>query len=324
MDKLCIACQKAVPDDGRFMSCAECKHDYHLGQTCSGIASKTFTTMGQDKRDVWVCKACRTNKKRLGACPQLISEDEEENVASQLLREIREIKTNVESLPALHEKVDSLLFLNEEFTKLSRAVQELNVAMKTMQERDATREAEVNSLKATVQAQSEQLQTQAEQLQELRQSQNDLEQYSRRTNLEIQGLPYHRNENLRDELTQLASVLEVPNVSSADVVAVHRLPCKPETVPTVLVQFTSVATKENWSNARGRLQRLHRLGKLPKLFFNDNLSKLNRELFWRARTTARERGYEFAWAKGGKIYVKKAENAPLIRVNRVTDIDKIV
>ncbi|CAN7992889.1 unnamed protein product [Ixodes hexagonus] len=163
------------------MSCAECKHDYHLGQTCSVIASKTFTTMGQDKRDVWVCKACRTNKKRLGACPQLISEDEEENVGSQLLREIREIKTNVESLPALHEKVDSLLFLKEEFTKLSRDVQELNVAMKTMQERDATREAEVNSLKATVQAQSEQLQ-------ELRQSQNDLEQYSRRTNLEIQGL----------------------------------------------------------------------------------------------------------------------------------------
>lgn len=140
----------------------------------------------------------------------------------------------------------------------------------------------MNSLKASVQAQ-------ADQLQQWRDDQNGLEQYSKSANLEIRGLPYKRNENLRERLTQLASRLESPHFSNIDVVAVHRLPGKPEAIPTLLMRFSTVATKYSWSNARGRLQRLHQTEELPKLFFNDNLSKLNWELFWHARTTNKER-----------------------------------
>lgn len=168
----------------------------------------------------------------------------------------------MENFPALHARVDSLLFLKEEFTKLSRSVQELDVAVKSVQEQDTTRGAEVNSLKATVEAQ-------ADQLQRLRDEQNDLEQYSKNANLEIRGLPYKQNENLRERLTQLASQLQLPNFSITGVLAVHRLPGKPEAIPSVLVRFSSVAAKESWSNTRGRLQRHHQSGELSNLFFRD-------------------------------------------------------
>lgn len=329
-DDDCIACHTALPDDGRFMTCAECGLSYHLGQTCSGIASNTFTTMGQAKRDTWACKTCRANKKRVGsqsrADPALASEATNED--NPLLLEIMK---RVDSLPQLLEKVDSLLSMKTDVVKLTETVQELEKAvtvltkdynevikdLKESQETVKANEAELCALKAIVQKQ-------AFELERIREEQNAADQYSRNANLEIHGLPTQPNENLQDVLNDLAEKLELSNFSPADVTAVHRIPSKRGRIPTVLVRFKSVATKERWSNVRKKLRALHDSGMLPKLFFNDNLTKMNRELFWCARTTAKAKGYKFAWVKAGKIYVKKDETAALIRVNRQADIDKLV
>lgn len=40
------------------MNCTDCGRGYHVGG-CSGIADKTFTTMGSVKREKWRCRACR-------------------------------------------------------------------------------------------------------------------------------------------------------------------------------------------------------------------------------------------------------------------------
>lgn len=326
----CIACHIALPDDGRFMTCAECGLSYHLGQTCSGIASNTFTTMGQSKRDAWACKTCRANKKRAGSQsrsdPTLVSEV---TTADNPL--LLEIMKKVDSLPQLHEKIDSLLSMKAEVVKLTETVQELekavtvlskdyNEVVKDLKESQKTvkaNEAELSALKATVQAQ-------AFELQRIREEQNAADQYSRNANLEIHGLPTQPNENLQDALNDLAEKLELPNFSPDDVTAVHRIPSKRGDIPTVLVRFKSASAKERWSEVRKKLRALHDSGKLPKLFFNDNLTKMNRELFWCARTAAKAKGYKFAWVKAGKIYVKKDETAALIRVNRQADVDKIV
>lgn len=63
----------------------------------------------------------------------------------------------------------------------------------------------------------------------LKQEPNDLDQYSRRLNLEIHGVPHDKRENLLDKLNRLAEELDVSHLSDQDVEAVHRLSSKSET-----------------------------------------------------------------------------------------------
>lgn len=320
-DNKCIACMDDLPSDGRLMTCAECGLSYHIGQNCSGIAASTFTTMGQTKRDNWVCKTCRTAKKRGGASVQGAGPVADSNeVLSGLMEEVK----------GLHIKLDALLSLKTEVSNLAKTVREMGASvsfvskrydsvmdeLKSAQEKVAAQEVEMQSLK-------EMLQTQSQQVENLFREQNDAEQYSRRANMEINGLKVSASENLSEWIEKLAETLEVPRFSTDDVVSIHRLPAKHGATPAVLVRFASVAIKETWFGLRGRLRQLHDSEIIPRLFFNENLTRANRRLFWLARVAAKANGYKFAWVKGGKIFVKKFEDSPLIRVNSEADIRKI-
>lgn len=52
---------------------------------------------------------------------------------------------------------------------------------------------------------------------------NELEQYSRRQNIEIHGMQKEENENLLDKMNCLARTLELPELSDSDLDSLHRL-----------------------------------------------------------------------------------------------------
>lgn len=339
-DDVCVACHKQLTCDGLLMTCASCHHGYHLGQACSGIAHSTFSAMGLAKREAWVCKTCRSAKARTGDGTQFVSqslpreaaENPETPVANiGLAAELKAIKDSLLCLPVLTQKVDALLSLRDEFSNLATSVSNLeksvnfmsdqydsiSTQLKDCKSQNVKLESEIVDLTTTVQEQTEQLQL-------LRNAQNDSEQYCRNANLEIHGLPLDKKENLKQTLEQLAVKLEIPNFSLNEIDAVHRLQGRRGSIPTVLVRFASVACKEKWFDARDNLRELHQAGKLPRLFFNENLTKQNRDLFWQARTAAKAKGYQFAWVKSGKIFVKKDESSARIRIGSLADLDKIV
>lgn len=329
----CIACHKPLPNDGKIMTCACCNNAYHLGKACSGIAQNTFNTMGLAKREAWVCKTCRSSKVRTGPGSQSEPVQTVGNVTADvsLAADLKEIKDSLLCLPVLAKKVDALLGLKDEVSNLRTAVDQLEKAVKFMSDQYDTVSAQLKECKSqNVKLQSDvavlttTVQTQAEQLQLLRNTQNDSEQYSRNANLEIHGLPIEENEDLKETLERLAAKLDIADFSLTEVVSVHRLQAKRDSIPTVLVRFATVSSKEKWSDARGKLRNLFQSDKLPKLFFNDNLTRQNRDLFWQARTVAKDKGYKFAWVKTGKIFVKKDESATLIRIGTLKDVDKIV
>lgn len=72
-----------------------------------------------------------------------------------------------------------------------------------------------------------------------------------------------------------------------------------------------------------RLSSLHNSGKLPKVYFNENLTRANRELFWMARSKAKEVKFKYVWVKGGKLFAKKEQGSALVRVNKVNDLENI-
>ena len=77
---------------------------------------------------------------------------------------------------------------------------------------------------------------------------NDLEQYGRRQNLEIQGIPMSDNENDAETENKVLTVLKkiVENISHDDIDIAHRLgKSKTNKTPNIIVRFVFRRTRSN-------------------------------------------------------------------------------
>lgn len=337
----CGVCDVSVPTDGRHMKCVECHSVLHLGQ-CAGIADATFTTMGASKREKWRCRRCRSGDSRSGAgAADAVSQDDPLAFSAQLasvnqkLDMLLSLKESVDTLLTLPAKVDALLALRPTVEWLRTTVDAVEKSVTFLNDKydsvvtDLTAqkqltknmEAEVGTLRNTVKEQANSIRL-------LQTEINELDQQQRLSNMEIQGLPSTPKENLSVVLCDLASKIGLSQFQPSDVLSARRLPPKktdkPGTATLILVSFASVSLKEQWMGCRGRLRELSHAGLAPKIFFNENLSRSNRELFWKARMKGKEKQYKYIWTKNGQIYAKKSDGTTVLRIASVGDIEKLV
>lgn len=330
----CIVCFKSVPTDGAFIKCFACNHVYHL-DVCSGISDRTFKSMGSAKREKWICRTCRNRESRLGvsAVDEAVSPSDEGTVSVQLaeinqkLELLHTLKANVDRLCDLPAKVDDLLLLKPSvdamkvtIKNLQESVTKCETMMKLVKENDQEVKllrSEVGALQATVSNQTtviEQLQTNL----------NSTEQYSRRCNMEIHGIPTTNEEDLKATINNLAERLNIASHHPTEVVACHRLRSRREGAAPILVQFSSTSVKETWMKAKKKLSTLPRSERQQKIYFNDNLTRTNKDLFWQARTKGREKAYKFVWVKNATIFAKKDESSSPVRIASTRDLERIV
>lgn len=319
------------------MKCCECGDSYHLGG-CAGIADSTFKTMGVAKRDKWRCRACRSGN-RLSTDGSVAGDSQADHAT--LLAQVGEIckklellsslKDNVDRLLPLPTKVDDLLSLKPTVEYMKEAVNSMQESVQFFSEKYdsllalvVSQEKEVKALRTEVSTLQSTVTSQAQSIQRLQGDLNDLEQYDRRPNMEIHGLPLSPGENLEASLCELAQKLSIAEFTASDVVAIHRLPGKRDLPPPVLVRFVSVRRKEPWISARMKLRSLPARSSDAQLFFNDNLTRANKELFWQARSSSKTKGYKFVWLKNCRILVRKREGDPVLQINCTSDLDKIV
>lgn len=323
------------------MKCAECHSVLHLGQ-CAGIADATFTTMGASKRDKWRCKSCRSGDNRSSAgTAGAVSQEDPLAFAAQLasvnqkLDMLLSLKESVDTLLTLPAKVDALLaltptveWLRTTVEAIEESVTFLNAKYDTVVADLAAQKLLTKDMGAEVGALQTTVKEQANSIRLLQTELNDLDQQRRLPNLEIQGLPSTPKENLGMVLCDLASKIGLSQFQPSDVLSARRLPSKktdkPGTAPLILVSFASVSLKEQWMGCRGRLRELSHVGLLPKIYFNENLTQSNRELFWMARMKGKEKQFKYIWAKNGQIYAKKSDSTAVLRIASVGDIEKIV
>ncbi|KAH9361120.1 hypothetical protein HPB48_002982 [Haemaphysalis longicornis] len=78
-------------------------------------------------------------------------------------------------------------------------------------------------------------------IRQIRLEPNEMEQYSRRQNLEILGLAKEEHEDLFEKVNTVTRKLELPELKRSDIDGMHRLPQRPGKEPAVIVRFTSVS-----------------------------------------------------------------------------------
>lgn len=319
MPETCLACHKSFHGEEQYLLCCECNFHYHVGN-CSGVSLSAYRKKTDATIKTWKCATCKTTKPR-GSHNTTNFNDETE---VDLSREINEIHRKLAVLIEMKVKVDALDEIKATVDSVEQAVQEMAKKYDEVISQMKQQNADITGLKKRV----EKLEVKVNDFEigKLKQELNDLDQYSRRLNLEIHGMPYHAGENLLDKLNRLADDLDVPHLSDQDVEAVHRLPpkrktdnaSKTETVPPILVRFFSRKIRDSWLAKKSELRKTK-----SKIFLNENLTAQNKQLFWKMKTRAVEREYQFVWHKSGKLFVRRSPRDRVIRIITMDDLEKI-
>lgn len=305
----CLVCNELLPVDGALLFCVECGFSYHLG-SCSGVAESTFKSKGDSFKESWRCSTCRKSKTRGGHGSQKQKQDPE------ITAQLAEINRKLASLLPLREKVDTLLSVKETVVKIEQSMQHLSDKYDEILanvEKNGKEICDLRNRIGTLEASNS-----AAELKHLRNEVNNLDQYGRRQNLEIHGLPASHGENLLDMVNELAGKLSIPQLTVSEIDAIHRLPSKTDQTPPVILRFMSRTTRDAWLAKKAYLRESR-----SEIKLQENMTPQNKKLLWLARTKAAEMQYRFTWFKNGKILVRKAAGDRAIRILNEDDLSKI-
>ena len=166
----------------------------------------------------------------------------------------------------------------------------------------------ITTLEATVQSQADQLNLfkrksiiNSNKLEQLEVANNNLEQYTRRNNLRISGIPETQNEDTDVLVTSLAKEKLGVNISPGDIDRSHRIGKRlPEGTRSIIVKFISYKSRNEVIRNRRKL-------KGSKTVIREDLTKINQLLLKSANDNP---VIKSAWSLDGRVYAIVNKDGP--------------
>lgn len=163
-----------------------------------------------------------------------------------------------------------------------------------------------------------------------------LERSTRGTSIEIRNIPQSAKEtkvDLRNIIIKTAETLCIPLDSSSAIKDVYRINSKSQHKP-IIADFTTVFARDNFLSSFKRYNKEHQTDKLSTavlsiggpgrpVYLSENLTQRDRKLYFNARQFAKNHGYSFCWTTFGRIYLRKEEGSPQIRITSDSDLDNL-
>lgn len=321
--KTCKSCQEAILEDTDLLTCSVCKHFFHF--YCVGQSENKFRLLTRTQIKNLKCNACYSVKESdLKENPEKNQSEEnekhkqvpssEEKVKSEMLEMMMEIKTENAKLKDFIKKEfenyeKTLSFHGESIQEMSSTLKQLSSEYKNLQkDHDLVREenkqlkSEVNQLKIQI---------------------TDLQQYSRRLNLEISNLPETETEDIKDVVSKVFSSLQldlIKNVSTC-----HRVPSSKKDKPKpIIVQFDTKANRDLCLKT-AKAKHLNTTDVNPKfvknpIYLNEHLTPELKKIFYYCRKFKTENHMKFCWIKDGKIFLRQNESSRVYRIVSTDDL----
>lgn len=213
---------------------------------------------------------------------------------------------------------------DSKYEKLFAAVEDFRAAVDFLVQKNESLQSQVNKLETERTASMQYIVS-------LENKVDSFERSARSTCIEIRNLPSFQPETkstLVDRVIQIGGALNVP-LQATEVKDIFRINSKDQAHKTVIVDFTSVLLKErfiskykksNKENNKLTTEKLRIAGPPRPIFVSENLTAKLKKLFFLAREHAKANDFKFCWASNGKIYLRKREGGPLVRVNTEADL----
>lgn len=307
----CSTCGSTFNDG---VQCGVCKK--HLDFGCAQITETGWRKLGNERRAAWKCSTCRT----LSPTPPAPVGTSEPASLEAVLKEVRDLKRHLLSLPTLIDDVKSIKdelkdlrsgcdFINNrlegfnvKFTDIENRVTNIELLQKTV----ASMETTIASLSSQICAS---------------------DQRSRLNNVEIKGVPFRREENLFSLVESISKVID-HSFSKSQINYLNRAPLHGSKDKTIIVSFINRYVKEEFIAYARACKTLSAAdigfsGVNQRIFVNDHLNATMKTLLNKTKSLAKEKKYNYVWVKYGKIHIRKNDTSPAFVVSRETDLNKI-
>lgn len=239
----------------------------------------------------------------------LSSESEEEKDMDQLEKTLKKLFTDFkkEIKKDMREFQDSLSYNNAMLEDALKKIEDMTEAQKKMGEENIELKNKVKLLESSI---------------------DDLEQYTRNKNVQIDGIPPKQDENLRDIVMNIGNKIQV-DIKREDIDAIHRIPTRSTKTPEpIVVQFLTRQMRESVVQ-KAREVKVHTkdLGfneESKQIYVNEHLTRKKKHILFEARRLKYEKNYKYLWTKSGKIFIRKEDRSPIINLNSIDDLHKIM
>ena len=213
----------------------------------------------------------------------------------------------------LHEKSDhtlgSLTFISNEYDDFSMKLKKF-----TRENQSIT--ANINFLNGKIASLNDKQNTTEQQL-------DGLEQYGRRENLEIHGIPESRNESTNNIVKRIAEKLKL-KLSDRDISTSHRIPkSKSDLHPPIIVRFSNRDKRnEIFSNRPKSASSLFNANS-ENYVIKENLTKFRKFLYGEAYKTKIAFNFKFLWTWQGQILLRKNDTSKIFKISSLSDLARI-
>lgn len=300
-NRLCVICD--ADSDGDYICCDFCNLWYH--RDCLEMTKKQFTSAS---KKTWFCSSqCQIKSKKSSAV------DKEEEFEFDV-----ENPTNKDLMKAILKVSDSQKFLNSQFEANKQDIHNLKKDNQAIRH-DVDNIIEENKvLKSTV---------------------DKLEYANIKSNLEIRGVPFNEHENLADILKSILIKIQANHIElqPANIYRTQHsinpnIPHGRIKHPNIIAVVTEKTRDEILALKKtfGKLTTQDIQDAIPKqssskteIYLSEQLTSTTKHLLWLARTTLDAVGYKWAWAKHGKVYMRKTDTSKPVPISSPRDISRI-
>lgn len=343
----CDCCSENIAEGSAVVECSSCLKPYH--HSC-------LTQLGCDPQLAelhnWVCPSCKPKKRNADSTPVRNSQASDPNVTLRkkepsvtILNDVAPV-TSGEVSRIMKNQIDELMrhlnqtlanyvntqmkAITDKLEGVNSSIEFMNVKFEEMKIEFSLNTKLVNELKK----ENEQLKTTVK---DLGMRLTQMEQQARSTNVEIQCLPEHNNENL------VSTVLNISKVISGDINEsnIHHVTRIAKQSPannrpkSIVVQFSSPRVRDNFLAASINFNKnkpseeklntalLGIAGKKENVYIVEHLSPANKALHAATRIKAKTLGYKYVWVRGGKIFVRKHDGADYKYIRDTESLDSL-
>lgn len=214
MTIICGECSQAISPQKERAKCAECKNDLHLNSKCSGLQANSWRCKGANGQASWVCPTCR-NKTGLASHQASPRNSFDEGITTETDNNPKKRRlSNCEEVDLGNGNKSELAIMIA--VELEKALGNFLITL------NETLDEKLNIHKAYIKEQVKELQ---EENRILKDKIEDLEQYSRRNNLVIDGVTEITNENRIETAVRAAKMVGF-DLHPSQIDDCHRLPLR--------------------------------------------------------------------------------------------------
>lgn len=306
----CKVCLKAIKSNQFKVKCSDCPDEFHGKCVNPPMTSEDIKFLNEEG-NAWRCDSCKQTRR---ASMRLEYGSTEAGVTLEMIMNmLKEIKD---------QQKKSTTDFNTSYEALHNEVEENTKTLKQGMENIEKYMKEIDQLKSENTALKSKVAN-------LEARMDEMENYSRRNCLEIQGVPEEKDEVVTEVVKKIGKALKV-NIEESMIDVCHRFGRRTakQTPRGIMVKFVRRTDKELLMNRRrerrGDFSTRHLdLPTDTPVYLNDSLSPARRWLFAKARQFKKEKHYKYIWLRNGNILMKKEDGSETMEIKTEADLSEL-